>query len=729
MLYARSLPECPKENWQTLVDHLTGVGAMAHRFAKTFCAEEWGITSGLIHDLGKCQASFQKRLDGSGESVNHTGPGARWVHEQIKGVGKLLAYTVLGHHGGMPDGASGITRDLEQRLKDAEDIGPHLPEDIVALLGTLPTLRTLRPPIKPYADCRVSGFQMAFFTRMVFSCLVDADFLDTERALNPEKFDARLGTPSLKVLKSMLDQHMQGFKPDSHINQKRHEVLRACLEAADKEPGFFSLNVPTGGGKTLASMAFALKHADRYGLRRIIYVIPYTSIIEQNAKVFRDVLGQDSVVEHHSNFSPDPEENDQRMQTHRLASENWDAPVVVTTNVQFFESLFANKPSRCRKLHNIAGSVIILDEAQMLPQPYLTPCLAALRELAHNYNASIVLCTATPPDVEKGPHLQEGLPQNTVREIIPDPAALHDALRRTSLEFMEEQSDGSIAQAMEHQHQALCIVNTRKRAADIFSLLEKRDGTFHLSARMCPAHRKDALNAVRSLLKDKESCRVVATQLVEAGVDVSFPLVFREMAGLDSICQAAGRCNRHGEMENSLGKVKVFKPEDGKTPKMFRRNIAAAESALRQKGDDPFSPETLRLYFREAYWLCDSLDEKGIMEKFEESAKSLLFPFRTVAESFRIIENEMRPVLVPWNATAEKLIEELHWVTRPSKLLRSLQAYTVQIYPHEFRKLMEKGAINMVNGVYPALTTLDPWYSMETGLVVDAQADPETFIF
>lgn len=715
MFYAHSLADLPKESWQTLDDHLTGVALMAREFADSFKAGDWGHTSGMGHDLGKYQPPFQKRLEGSKEAVDHSGPGARWIHETIKGYGKLIAYTILGHHGGMPDGISGTHRDLEERLKTAADIRPCLPQT--------PQLPALKPPIRIQ-----NGFQAAFFTRMLFSCLVDADFLDTERFLNPEKFHARSGTPPLRDLEHALTRHMQGFQANSPINEKRTEILKACLEAANKPPGLFSLTVPTGGGKTLASMAFALKHAGLNQLKRIIYVIPFTSIIEQNADVFRDVLGEKAIIEHHSNFAPDPEEEDaQHLLAHRLASENWDAPVIVTTNVQFFESLFANKPSRCRKLHNIAGSVIILDEAQMLPPAYLEPCLAALKELTENYRASVVLCTATQPALEKGPHFEKGLNPEYIREIIPDPFHFHDAFRRTKLTLLGDQSDQNIADAITTTEQALCIVNTRKRAADIFSLLEEGENLFHLSARMCPAHRKQTLQAIRRCLHNKEACRVVATQLVEAGVDVSFPIVFREMAGLDSICQAAGRCNRNGEMEG-LGQIQVFRPQDGKSPKMFRRNIAAAESALRQFPDDPFSPQAMHHYFKEAYWLSPTLDEKDIMPSFEEGRKSLLFPFRTVAEKFRLIENAMQPVLVPWDKDAQKLIEDLTRHPHPSTLLRKLQAYTVQIYPHEFRQLGEKGGIMMINGTYPALTGLDPWYSKKLGLVVDAETSPESFI-
>lgn len=721
MLYAHSLEEKKEEEWQPLSDHLRGVADFAKKFADHFNAGDWGFIAGIGHDLGKCQSAFQDRLKGATKSVDHSSPGAKWAEISFPSVGKLMAYAICGHHGGMPDGASIGTTDLQNRLENAICLADcDLPE-----LPPLPS--NIRFPLSLTHD--KPGFRIAFFIRMLFSCLVDGDFLDTERFCNPDHFHARRGTAPLSDLEKKLISHTNKFSKDTPINEKRCEILSACLENAAMPPGLFSLTVPTGGGKTLSSMAFALKHARIHHLRRVIYVIPFTSIIEQNAKVFRDVLGADAILEHHSNASPDPDEtNAQRLLAHRLATENWDAPVVVTTNVQFFESLFSNKPSRCRKLHNMTNAVIILDEAQMLPAELLEPCLAALTELAASYKSSIVFCTATQPALEGGDHFPKGLAPESLREIAPDPAALHGAFRRTRFQDAGILSNRDIADAVRRRKQVLVIVNTRKRAGDLFSLLENEADTFHLSARMCPEHRRQVLAKIRGQLEGGLPCRVIATQLVEAGVDISFPVVFREIAGLDSLCQAAGRCNRNGEL-HGLGEIFVFTPEDGKIPKLFRQNIAAAQSALRLYKEDPFSPAALRHYFKEAYWLCDSLDEKGILPAFERRAIKGVFPFRTIGETFRLIEQNMQPVLIPFTEKAEDLIAALSYAEHPASLLRGLQAYTVQIYRHEFMALQEKGAIHMAAGLYPALHSLTPHYHAVMGLKPEAEIHPEDLIF
>jgi len=712
----------PKNEWQTLDDHLDGVAGFASDFAQPLGFDDWAFLIAWYHDFGKVQPAFQSRLEGMNICVDHSGPGARLLYETVPLAGKLMAYPIIGHHGGMPDGDSGRSKDLEVRLKDA----PVLAGDMLKTLPKVP--KKLSLPLKPALSAAV-GFRMAFFIRMLFSCLVDADFLDTERFCDRNRYEARKTGPCLSVLEKNLSCHMAGFSSDTLINANRAKILSACLTAAEKKPGLFSLTVPTGGGKTLASMAFALKHARIHGHKRVIYVIPFTSIIEQNAAVFRGVLGEEAVIEHHSNFSPDPGENDtERLLSHRLATENWDAPVVVTTNVQFFESLFSNKPSRCRKLHNIANSIIILDEAQMLPTAYLEPCLAALTELAGQYCSTIVFCTATQPALERGEHFKKGIDPADIREIVPDPSAFHHAFKRTRFQYMGPLSNDALAQALRGRRQALAIVNTRNRACDLFQLLGDDSGSFHLSARMCPEHRRKVLLEIRSRLEKKLPCRVIATQLVEAGVDISFPVVYREMAGLDSICQAAGRCNRNGELEG-LGDVFVFTPEDGKIPKMFRRHIAAAQSALRGHEDDPFSPEALYEYFKEAYWLCDSLDEKKILPAFERQAREGLFPFRTVSEAFRLIETEMCPVFIPYHENAQRLIEALDQVEHPGTLLRVLQPYSVQVYPHEFNALERAGTIHMAAGLYPVLRYLEPHYDVNMGLVPEAEADPEAFIF
>lgn len=557
--YAHTVESKGPEDWQHLEEHLCNVSELTAKFAGAFNASEWGRIIGLLHDVGKYRPEFQEKLQKqSARRVDHKGVGAKAVHERLDNPGKLMSYCIAGHHGGLPNGGysssfGGATlKDLIQQAVDLPAEAQHI-------------LTNLNMPDLPFQP--KEAFQLTFFVRMLFSSLVDADFLDTEAFLEPDKAKHRLPGPVLEDLQEKLDRKLATFIPEGRINVLRAEILNHSINQADQEPGLFTFTVPTGGGKTLSSMAFALKHAVKYGLRRIIYVIPYTSIIEQNARVFRDIFPPDTVIEHHSNFDHGifDENKDQYGSglRHRLACENWDFPVVVTTNVQFFESLYAAKPSRCRKLHNLVGSVIILDEAQMLPVEYLRPCLKVLDELSINYKASIVLCTATQPALNKRDDFKYGL--EGIREIAPDPKRMHKEFLRTRLEDVGILSLSEVADYICERKQILCIVNTRARSGKLFDLIKNEPGARHLSALMCPVHRSQILREIKDNLKQGEPCRLISTQLIEAGVDISFPEVIREYSGLDSIVQAAGRCNREGE-NAGLGKVSVFMPEEGLAP-------------------------------------------------------------------------------------------------------------------------------------------------------------------
>ena len=545
---------------------------------------------------------------------------------------------------------------------------------------------------------------------MIYSCLVDADFLDTESFMDPAKSAWRKEFPSLENLHNNLQSHLERLMvavPSSTINKHRADILNQCLSAADWPPGLFSLTVPTGGGKTLSSLAFALKHALRFGKKRIIYVIPYTSIIEQNAAVFRDILGADAVLEHHSNY--EPEEEDHRSQ---LASENWDAPLIVTTNVQFFESLFGNRSSRCRKIHRIANSVVILEEAQMLPVPLLKPSLEALRELALNYRTTIVLCTATQPALSTSETFNDGL--EGVREITPDPTALYQAFKRVDTVKLPSLADDELAERLNEYRQVLCVVNTRKHARQLYERLSDKEGRFHLSALMCPAHRTKVLDRIRAALAKGDPCRVISTQLVEAGVDIDFPVVFRSIAGVDSIAQAAGRCNREGKlMEN--GQVFVFTPEGGLPPGYFRQTAQTAEAVLRHH-EDPLSLEAVHHYFRDLYWLRGAaLDQQQILADLAEGAMAGDFPFRVVAEKFKIIADGMAPIIIPWNDDAERIVEELRYSVFPAAAARKAQHFTIQVYPQILYALLNAGSVERLHEQYNVLINRD-LYREDLGL-------------
>jgi len=537
---------------------------------------------------------------------------------------------------------------------------------------------------------------------MIYSCLVDADFLDTEAFMDKEKSIWRKGNPSLPELGKKLDSALKRFENAlmTQINQRRAEILRDCIDAANRPQGIFSLTVPTGGGKTLSSLAFAMKHAIKHDLKRIIYVIPYTSIIEQNASVFRNILGENSVLEHHSNF--EPAEEDHRS---RLASENWDAPVIVTTNVQFFESLYRSRSSKCRKIHNIAKSVVILDEAQMLPVPLLKPCLEVIRELSSSYKTSIVLCTATQPALSTTETFKDGL--NDVHEIIPDPGKLYCEFKRVRVEKLPVISVDELTERLGKYKQVLCVVNTRGHARRIYERIRgRKEECYHLSALMCPEHRTITLNKIRSALRTGSPCRVVSTQLIEAGVDIDFPVVFRSVAGIDSIAQAAGRCNREGFLREG-GQVFVFSPENGYPPGYFRQAAQTSEMVMRHH-DDILSLDAVNEYFRILYWMKgEQLDEYGIIDDLSEGIKNGDFPFRIVDEKFKIIQDGVESIIIPWNKEAEKIISSLRYSEFPATFARRIQRFTVQVYPKILNGLESSGSVERLHDQYCVLINMD----------------------
>jgi CRISPR-associated endonuclease/helicase Cas3 len=561
---------------------------------------------------------------------------------------------------------------------------------------------------------------------MLFSSLVDADFLDTEAWLARERAGLRGGYPTIPELLIQLNQYLDTIcRSDTPVNQRRAEVLAKCREAATLKPGIFSLTVPTGGGKTLSSLAFALRHAELHGLERVIYAIPYTSIIEQNAAVFRNALGElgrAAVLEHHSNYQPPAEDEEDETSPAlrmRLAAENWDAPLVVTTNVQLFESLFASRGSRCRKLHNLARSIVILDEAQMLPTSLLQPCLAALRELAANYGVTVVLCTATQPALQRADYLPCGFAATEVREIVPNHHELYEALRRVDVAYAGGLSDEEVIRRVSVHRQALCIVNTRTHARKIFEALGPGEGHFHLSALMCPAHRAEKLAEIRERLATDAPCRVISTQLVEAGVDVDFPIVLRAATGIDSVAQAAGRCNREGKLPDR-GEVTVFDPECGLPPGRFRRTADVGALTARAF-PDLLSPEAIRHYFTQLYSFegADGLDQKQILRQLEENAGALLFPFREIAQDFRLIENDMESLIIPWHDGSDDdtrdLIRELRHADFPASMARKLQRYTIQVYRRTLAGLRAAGVVETVAERFYILTN-DSLYRDDLGL-------------
>lgn len=697
---------------QTVLEHLTGTAELCAQFAAAFGAEEQGKLAGLAHDLGKYSDAFQKRLNGAPQRVDHSTAGA---FECCKIGQNGAAFAVMGHHGGLPNGGSNTDHEDDPtfcgRLRRAS-LGKLPPYDAWRAEVHLPSARY--PQVSSQLD-------VMFFIRMLYSCLVDADFLDTETFMAGAKLD-RGGGESLERLDEKLQTHIASwFPPKNTLNQERCALLNRCIEqGAAQKPGLFTLTIPTGGGKTVASMAFALRHARSHGLQRILYVIPYTSIIEQNADVFRNILGEENVLEHHSGVLYDIED-EARPENARLAraTENWDIPVVVTTAVQFFESLFSNRSSQCRKLHNLANSVIIFDEAQMLPLQYLYPCVFAIAQLVKHYGVSAVLCTATQPALDK--IFQTFLPDKPALELCPPDVFHRDIFRRVTFQREGKLSWEALAERLNAQKQVLCIVNSRKSAQAVYQLLEP-EGSFHLSTLMYPAHRKTALNEIKQRLQNGQPCRVVSTSLIEAGVDVDFPAVFREEAGLDSILQAAGRCNREGKNPSEESVVTIFQGETAPSP-LFKTAIGVGQDTL-NRFEQPDSSEAIQYYFRSLLYIKgpDALDKEGILKLMEDAS----MPFRTIAEHFRLIDNDTKTVYIPLGE-GEQLVQRLRSGERSRALFRELGQYGVSIYSTHFKALYEAGDLDVLDDGAAILTHLD-LYSSNTGLSLNADYGKDYFI-
>lgn len=710
-IYAHTLDGRPSCEWEPLY----GPGSHAERTAAEMAAFRMPFSEAVCssfnagkllrllaisHDMGKASTDFQAYLQrGGGASVDHKTAAAQWWCEHCPGVGGLLAYACHGHHGGLGQGA----RVFEQ-VRSASilpEVAAALPEVLREKVDKL-SFQAGQGGATDDEKC----FALMMAVRMFHSCLVDADWLATEAFCDPEKRDRRIGATrkSLSVLSAELEAYISDRErhASGKINELRKLIHSLCYEAAQEQPGVFSLNVPTGGGKSLSSLSFALKHAELHRKERVIYVIPYTSIIDQTAREFRCLFGEEQVVEHHSNITEevDSEEN-------RFATENWDAPIIITTAVQFFESLFACSNSRCRKIHNIAHSVVVFDEVQSLPSTLLHPCLLVMKTLQRDYGCTILLCTATQPALTNHDGFDIGWSEHEVRSLLGK-----ELEQRLACEMkrVEVESLGSISQEALVEHfltsgvdSALLIVNLTSQAQRVYELLREKSvpGLYHLSARMCPAHRMAVLETVRERLAAGEPTVLVSTRVVEVGVDISFPVVYRDSCGLDSLAQAAGRCNRHGERPQ--GKVYSFCASDYSLPSSFvdlRDGVYAMQNTLAmQQPDDLFAPQVVEAYFRHFYakrkqgtmdW-----DKAGIVKEYIHGCSYKGWNFPEIACKFRFIEQEQRSLLVPFGDDAEDIRRELldmaccNPVRMPDRALyRRLQAYSVSVYHEEWARLL-----------------------------------------
>jgi len=736
-----------------LAEHLQSVAIMAADFSAAFepstATRRWAYLAGLWHDLGKYRPGFQRyvaqsdnpdaHIEGKigGREKTHSAAGALWAVQQLgkaHGPGgalaaRVLAYLIASHHAGLYDWNDGLNERLQEddsKTELQEALASHPPESILSHGDFVPDLRSI--------PGGTAGF--ALWVRLLFSCLVDADFLDTEAHFDAAKPARRKGFPTLSQMQAAFDVHMAvktaevaAASAASSVNSLRADVLLQCRDKAALPPGFFSLTVPTGGGKTLSSLAFALKHALTHGKSRVIYAIPYTSIIEQTADVFRDAfkaLGTEVLIEHHS--QADAAEKDETARS-RLACENWDAPLIVTTNVQLFESLFAAKTSRCRKLHNLVGSVIVLDEAQQLPPEFLQPILDALNLLVKHYGVTVVLCTATQPALSTTDYFDAGKNLRgleNVREIIDDPDALFTGLERVKVELPADWTTSTpwadTAAQLASEDCALAIVSTRKAARELQRLLPP--GTLHLSALMCGAHRKTVIEQIKARLKakrdglDSEPLRVISTQLVEAGVDIDFPVVYRALAGLDSLAQAAGRCNREGRLDG-LGRVVVFVPPEPAPRGHLAKGVAACITTLHDQQAAPLARALFATYFRHFYASVE-LDGKGVCPLLKLERNTLGVQFRSAADAFRLIDDQDSATVVvryaPHQDELDKLLGSLASKGPERWLMRKFQRYTVSIPKRVADKMLLQGSLTLpmpglyvqhqVDGLYDALLGL-----------------------
>jgi len=666
-------------------EHQQGVSVRASQFAEVFGMGNWGMAMGLLHDKGKEKKAFQQHIQkesGLNPQIEvkgdyrHAYVGALLAKKLFPRHHLLMDNALMGHHRGLYDDG-----DMREVMK-----------------------------------MEMLSINMLLTER---SCLVDADYLDTEAFMLPEQSKLRGKYESLEVMGKKLDDFLESLKknaPDTQVNKIRNEVQGCCLKESVNQPGFYSLTVPTGGGKTIASVLWAIKHAVRNGLKRIIIAIPYTSIITQTANVLRNIFGEENVLEHHSNVDGSERNNKELSQQLKLSTENWDYPIVVTTNVQLFESLFSNKPSDCRKLHNIAKSVLILDEVQTLPMEFLQPIVDSLDTLQRVFGVSILFTTASQPVltgkiVGSNPYVSfDGLP--TVHEIIPPDANLHARLRRVDLCFDNKRWNyDEIALEIAKHQRVLCIVNTRNDAREIYNRLPKEGICLHLSRMMCSDHVKEVINKVKLALKQDSNTavRVVATQLIEAGVDIDFPVVFRQEAGLDSILQAAGRCNREGMLDK--GRTFVF-GLDKPLPNGF---ISQTNNARMNMGTgwDWFSHEAMEAYFLQLYSRIPTFDKANIKDLLYKSEMQ----FETAASVFRLIDDKTTSVIVNWKNSLE-LVNRLKNEGVSYALMKALSQYSVNVRNNDLKRLTDAGAIEEVlEGVYVIYD--QGFYDKEVGLVTD----------
>ena len=737
--YAHSKEIDGEKIYQSIRDHAEGVAQKMISFSDGFCEESFAKSIALLHDIGKYQSDFQLRIRGKNVQVPHAICGAKELKKY--GLPDAAAYIISGHHAGLPDKGPDIAPStLEYRLKreETQDYSEYERE-----------LKSLIPAGSdtPYQNAVTSASgesawkEYAFWIRMMFSCLVDADFLDTEEFCsgNIDRGMSADFENCLKILKDRLavlqDQAVTDTEKARSILQKQ------VLSHKNENANFYYMNMPTGSGKTLTSMLFALERLLAAKKKRIIYVIPYTSIIDQNAKVLKDLFGEACVLEHHCNFDYDSYENISTKEKVRRTSENWDAPIIVTTNVQFFESIYSNRPSKLRKLHNIANSILIFDEAHMLPKGYFQPCLEAVKILTEKYGCEAVFLTATMPDFDHWlkTFQCEGVSTcNLIRD-----TSCFEAFKRSEIEELGElDGESLLARVMEHQN-ALVVVNTRKTAKMLYDQYSGKK--YHLSTYMNHYDRDRVIANVKKSLADGEAFCLFSTSLIEAGVDLDFDAVFRERAGLDNLLQTAGRCNRSGKKECSECKSYSFSleaPSFGKTPDELKIRRYYTQETFEHYGDVT-APDAIRFYYDKLYddekqkmnannflyakpvgMNTDYLRQAKMFKISQIFARTSYFNFAGYAKDFHLIDDHTKPLLIinsENRSEVESLLTALQYAESGRSISRKLQKYMISLRPYEWDVLKKSGVIQTREG-FDCLAN-ENYYHSETGIRFEDDTD------
>lgn len=738
MIFLKYLAHINQEDGreQSLTEHLKGAAKRAEIFASVFGEGNFGKLVGLYHDIGKYSDEFQNYLkNGKGKKVDHSTAGAK----EILKLNKMyfpIAFAIASHHTGLINCGSSVdvqsdsTFNARMKRKEGTDFPKY--SNYKDELNEPP--KSVKTNIVQKLK---SKFSVQFYVRMLYSCLVDADFLDTEDFMLNSEVN-RGNYPSIEDLKKRFDEYINkrflSKKNLSEINKKRCEILNECIEnGKNSSENIFSLTVPTGGGKTISSMAFALNYAVKNNKKRIIYVIPYTSIIEQNAKVFRDIFGDDAVVEHHSNISYDFDETTdfqkyEILKKAQLATENWDAPIIVTTNVQFFESLFANKSSKCRKLHNIANSVIIFDEAQMLPTSMILPCMNIISELVNLYNAAAVLCTATQPSLEQ---VFYEISKNNILEICSNIEDNYKFFKRNNIIVLKDEvSVSDISINIKKSKQVLCIVNSKRTAGELYKTLSGEENVFYLSTNLCGKHRTKVIEKIKNLLMENKDCRVISTSLIEAGVDIDFPTVYREVTGLDSIIQSAGRCNREGKFNKTESSIYVFEWSDNELKYKghdLKPRIGAAEYVLNKNYENLDDLEAIKCYFDFLHkFTGGGLDNKKIMELVESKPCN----FKDFAAEFIMIDDATIPVFIPYDDKGAEILNEIKAGNITKNLMRKTGVYMVNVYQNQFEAMLNAHHIEYADDEGKSLAFLcdSKYYDENLGLLQEVKEGEGIFL-